>query len=249
MDHLACTAVPFSCPNMGSLSSSPLQGRLVPRMTNLAAVCSRPTSRSLRQLIDRLPHGPQTGGSDLGRYRPSRPDGDPGDGDADYVWRVRRIRRDLVHGVRPRSDPGQLSQGVRRVCPTPCQVGHTPTWAARPDDDAAGVARGALKDGHRRDLESVPGRMLSDGWLQGWSKTHVVGQCWPQGTGRRGCSTSVVALCLRRLEQAPRQPLTPAAVRQRARSNRGLIILPALRLRRRVDDQAGLGPQATRHQR
>jgi hypothetical protein len=206
-------------------------------------------SRPLRQLIDRFPHGRQTGASDLGRYRPSRPDGDPGDGDADYVWRVRRTRRDLVHGVRPRSDPGQLSQGVRRVCPTPCQVGHTPTWAARPDDDAAGVARGRSRTATVATSSPFPRGCYLTGWLQGWSKTHVVGQCWPQGAGRRGCSTSVVALCPRRLGYAPREPLTPAAVRQRARSNRGLIILPALRLRRRVDDQAGLGPQATRHQR
>jgi len=99
----------------------------------------------------------------------------------------------------------------------------------------------AFKDEERRDLQTVLAPMLSD----------AVGAALARDPGLRAVQASangpvfVVPVpsspsAVRRRGDAPLELLTRAAVRQTALTESELIVAPALRLRRRVADQAGL---------
>jgi len=133
-------------------------------------------------------------------------------------------------------------QGVaRRVGPTPCPTGFPPTWAASPYEAAARQALVEFKDGDRRDLVEVLAPMLADAMgavLEGDAQLQAV---LAAGNG----PVFVVPVpsspaAVRRRGDAPLELLTRAAVREVGLSPRQLIVSPALRLRRRVADQAGL---------
>ena len=125
--------------------------------------------------------------------------------------------------------------------PRPCPVGYPPTWAATPYDAAARAALVAFKDGDRRDLETVLAPMLSDAVAAALATDPRLRAVLASGNG----PVFVVPV--------PSSPCRPPArgraagavdpcrgCTQAARSERELIVSPALRLRRRVADQAGL---------
>src|SRR5665811_2300255 len=131
--------------------------------------------------------------------------------------------------------------GPRRVSPTPCPVGYPPTWAATPYDAAARAALVAFKDGDRRDLKTVLAVMLSDALAAALAADPGLRTVLTSGNG----PVFVVPVpsspaAVRRRGDAPLELLTRAAVREVGLSSRELIVSPALRLRRRVADQAGL---------
>jgi len=131
--------------------------------------------------------------------------------------------------------------GPRLVCPTPCPAGHPPTWAATPYGATARLALVAYKDGDRRDLVSVLAPMLSDVLATALAADPNLRAILSAGNG----PVFVVPVpssgaAVRRRGDSPLQLLTRAAVGLTALSERELIVSPALRLRRRVADQAGL---------
>ncbi len=131
--------------------------------------------------------------------------------------------------------------GAKQVCPTPCPAGYPPTWAASPYAAAVRAVLVAFKDDDRRDVVSVLAPMLSGSMaaaLEGESHLRAV---LDSGNG----PVLVVPVpsspaAIRRRGDAPLEVLTREAVRRMGLSERELAFAPALRLRRRVADQAGL---------
>lgn len=134
-----------------------------------------------------------------------------------------------------------LPGGPERVYPAPCPVGHPPTWAASPYDGAARAALVAFKDGDRRDLVAVLAPMLSDAIAAALGGDPHLRAVLVRGNG----PVFVVPVpsspsAVRRRGDAPLELMTGAALREVGLTPRELIVSPALRLRRRVADQAGL---------
>jgi predicted amidophosphoribosyltransferase len=103
------------------------------------------------------------------------------------------------------------------------------------------VALVAFKDGDRRDLETVLGPMLSDAVAAALAADPRLRAVLLSGNG----PVFVVpvpssASAVRRRGDAPLQLLTRAALARAGRREGELLFSPALRLRRRVVDQAGL---------
>ncbi len=128
-----------------------------------------------------------------------------------------------------------------KACPTPCPVGFPPTWAASPYAGATRAALVAFKDGDRRDLAVVLAPMLSiavAAALAGDPRLFAV---------LASCNGPVFVVpvpsspsAVRRRGDAPQELLTLAAVGLLGLSQSELVVSPALTLRRRVADQAGL---------
>jgi predicted amidophosphoribosyltransferase len=123
----------------------------------------------------------------------------------------------------------------------PCPAGYPPAWAATPYDAAARVALVAFKDGDRRDLETVLAPMLSEAVAAALATDPHCREVLRSGNG----PVFVVPVpssrsAVRRRGDAPMELLTRAAVARTGRFENELIVSPALRLRRRVADQAGL---------
>ena len=130
---------------------------------------------------------------------------------------------------------------ARRVGPTPCPTGFPPTWAASPSEAVARKALVEFKDGDRRDLVGVLARLLADAGAAGLAGDAQLQAVLASGNG----PVFVVPVpsspaAVRRRGDAPLVLLTRAAVREVGLSPRQLIVSAALRLRRRVADQAGL---------
>lgn len=132
-------------------------------------------------------------------------------------------------------------EGARQVRPKPCAAGYPPTWATSPYDSPVRKALVAFKDGDRRDLEVVLAPMLSES----------IGAALANDRGLRavlalgGGPVFVVPVpssrsAVRRRGDAPLGLLARAALAQQACSEVDVIVAPALMLRRRVADQAGL---------
>jgi len=120
-------------------------------------------------------------------------------------------------------------------------VGYPPTWAASPYGAAARAALVAFKDGDRRDLVAVLAPMLSGAMAAALARDPRLRSVLASGNG----PVFVIPVpsspsAVRRRGDAPLELLTRAAVRHLGFSERELIVSPALRLRRRVADQAGL---------
>ena len=133
------------------------------------------------------------------------------------------------------------SGGPRLVFPTPCPVGHPPTWAATSYEGAARAALVAFKDGDRRDLAAVLAPILSHAIAAALGRDASLRAVLVTGNG----PVFVVPVpsssaAVRRRGDAPLELLTRAALHEVALSERELIVSPALGLRRRVADQAGL---------
>jgi predicted amidophosphoribosyltransferase len=99
----------------------------------------------------------------------------------------------------------------------------------------------AFKDGDRRDLELVLAPMLSDAMAAALAGDPRLWAVLTSGNG----PVLVVPVpsspaAVRRRGDAPLELLTRAAVARSGRPERELLVSPALRLRRRVADQAGL---------
>ena len=140
-------------------------------------------------------------------------------------------------------EAGQVtySAGPRRARPTPCPEGHPPTWAASPYDAGVRAALVAFKDGDRRDLLAVLAPMLAEAVAVALVADPCLAAVLACGNG----PVFVVPVpssraAVRRRGDAPLELLTRACVAQVGRPERELILAPALRLRRRVADQAGL---------
>lgn len=138
--------------------------------------------------------------------------------------------------------------GPKQVQPTPCPAGCPATWAAVPYDAAPRAALVAYKDGDRRDLGRVLAPMLSEAVTVALAADPRLRALLRSGNG----PVFVVPVpssrsAFRRRGDAPLELLTRAAVVHTARTERDLIVCPALGLRRRVRDQAGLdhGQRAT----
>ena len=130
---------------------------------------------------------------------------------------------------------------ARRVGPIPCPMGFPPTWAASPYEAAARKALVEFKDGDRRDLVEVLAPLLAEA-----AAAALVGDAQLQAVLASGNGPVFVVpvpsspAAVRRRGDAPLVLLTLAAVPQVGFSPHELIVSPALRLRRRVADQAGL---------
>ena len=145
-----------------------------------------------------------------------------------------------------------LPGGPRLVFPTPCPVGHPPTWASTSYDGAVRAAVVAFKDGDRRDLAAVLAPILSHAIVAALARDACLRAVLVSGNG----PVFVVPVpssppAVRRRGDAPLELLTRTALREVALSERELVVSPALALRRRVADQAGLdrGQRATNLER
>ena len=135
----------------------------------------------------------------------------------------------------------KYSGGAREVCPSPCPEGYPRTWAATPYDASVRAALVAFKDSDRRDLVMVLAPMLSSSMVAALAGDSTLREVLASGNG----PVLVVPVpssraAVRRRGDAPLELLTREAVRQVRLSERELMFTPALRLRRRVADQAGL---------
>jgi predicted amidophosphoribosyltransferase len=131
--------------------------------------------------------------------------------------------------------------GARNVSPTPCPLGYPPTWAASPYGAAVRAALVAFKDGERRDLVGVLAPLLAGSIVAALAGDPDLRAVLASGNG----PVFVIPVpsspaAVRRRGDAPLELLAREAVGQVGLSERELILAPALRLRRRVADQAGL---------
>ncbi len=131
--------------------------------------------------------------------------------------------------------------GPGPVSPAPCPAGYPPTWSATPYGGAVRVALVAFKDGERRDLVRVLAPMLAEAVAAAVAADPGCRAALVAGTG----PVFVVPVpsspaAVRRRGDAPLELLARAAVAQCVRAGSDLVVAPALRLRRRVADQAGL---------
>jgi len=142
--------------------------------------------------------------------------------------------------------------GPGLVFPTPCPVGHPPTWAATSYEGAARAALVAFKDGDRRDLAAVLAPILSHAIAAALGRDASLRAVLVSGNGPVfAVPVPSSSPAVRRRGDAPLELLTRAALHEVALSERELIVSPALGLRRRVADQAGLdrGHRATNLER
>lgn len=117
-----------------------------------------------------------------------------------------------------------LGEGAQQVCPTPCPSGFPSTWALTSYDGVVAALIRAHKDGGRHDLAPLLGRLLAA----------VLAEI-----GTAGQPVVVPAPSSAAAERARgRAPMYQIA-RAAAHSHR-LPEVPALRMVRRVRDQAGL---------
>jgi predicted amidophosphoribosyltransferase len=133
------------------------------------------------------------------------------------------------------------SGGARNVPPTPCPLGLPPTWAASPYGAAVRAALVEFKDGDRRDLVVVLAPLLAGSMVAALAGDPHLRAVLASGNG----PVFVIPVpsspaAVRRGGDAPLELLTGEAVRRVGLPGRELILAPALRLRRRVADQAGL---------
>lgn len=139
------------------------------------------------------------------------------------------------------ADRVSYSEGPRQVWPRPCPPACPPTWAATPYAGSSRLALVAFKDGDRRDLEAVLAPMLSAAMATALARD-------PQLRSLLSCGNGPVLVvpvpssrsAVRRRGDFPQGRLTRLADAQTGLSARELVFSPALRLRRRVADQAGL---------
>jgi len=127
------------------------------------------------------------------------------------------------------------------IRPAPCPARFPPTWAAIPYGASGRAALVAFKDGDRRDLVAVLAPMLAESVGAALAGDPRLREVLAAGNG----PVFVVPVpsspsAVRRRGDSPLQLLTRAAVLQLGLSDRDLIVASALRLRRRVADQAGL---------
>jgi predicted amidophosphoribosyltransferase len=135
----------------------------------------------------------------------------------------------------------RYSGGAREASPTPCPEGYPPTWAAIPYGASVRASLVAFKDGDRRDLVMVLAPMLAGSMVAALARDSTLREVLASGNG----PLLVVPVpsspaAVRRRGDSPLELLTREAVRQVGLSDRELLFTPALRLRRRVADQAGL---------
>jgi predicted amidophosphoribosyltransferase len=139
------------------------------------------------------------------------------------------------------ADRIRYRDGPRHVRPQPCPPTCPPTWAATPYAGSSRLALVAFKDGNRRDLVAVLAPMLSAAMTTALVQDLHFRCLLTRGNG----PVFVVPVpssrsAVRRRGDFPQGLLTRAAATQTGHSEAELVFSPALRLRRRVADQAGL---------
>jgi predicted amidophosphoribosyltransferase len=145
-------------------------------------------------------------------------------------------------GCAGEADRMSYPAGPVQVRPMPAPPACPPTWAATPYAGSSRLALVAFKDGNRRDLEAVLAPMLSAAMETALAQDPQLRRVL---THRNG-PVFVVPVpssrsAVRRRGDSPQTLLTRSAAEQTGRSERELVVIStALRLRRRVADQAGL---------
>ena len=135
--------------------------------------------------------------------------------------------------------------GAQPWAPTPCPPGMPVTWAAAPYSGALRDALVAYKDGDRRDLAAVLAPVLAGAVIRAVEQDGRVRAVLEAGNGPvLAVPVPSSAARVRRRGDAPLQGLLDHTVRIADPGGQGLLPAPALRLRRRVADQAGLGHAA-----
>jgi predicted amidophosphoribosyltransferase len=141
------------------------------------------------------------------------------------------------------SDRASYCGGPRQVRPRPSPVGYPPTWAATPYAASARAALVAFKDCDRRDLETVLAPMLSDAMAAALATDpHLRAVLRSANRPVFVVPVPSSASAVRRRGDAPLELMTRSALAGAIREGSGgqLLFAPALRIRRRVADQAGL---------
>lgn len=131
--------------------------------------------------------------------------------------------------------------GARAVRPSPCPPGLPTVWSTRPYE---GVVRAALvqfKDDDRRDLLGVLAPLLADAVVQALIQDGHARRLLGAGNG----PVFVVPVpsspaSVRRRGDAVLEVLVARALAEAGLNGREAVLAPALRVRRRVADQAGL---------
>jgi predicted amidophosphoribosyltransferase len=133
------------------------------------------------------------------------------------------------------------SGGARNVSPTPRPPGFPPTWAASPYGAVVRAALVAFKDGDRRDLVGVLAPLLAGSMAASLAGDAHLRAVLASGNGPVFVTPVPLSLtAVRRRGDAPLELLTREAIGRMGLTRRELVLAPALRLRRRVADQAGL---------
>jgi predicted amidophosphoribosyltransferase len=132
-------------------------------------------------------------------------------------------------------DDCRFAEGPRRVQPTPCPPGLPTVWSASPYAGPLRRALVAYKDEDRRDLAAVLAPLLAQALEAALLSVDPGRPCLvvPVPSSR---------MALRRRGDAPLKELVRGVVAARGRPRTSdVAVLDALRLNRRVADQAGLG--------
>ena len=135
--------------------------------------------------------------------------------------------------------------GAGAAAPTPCPAGLPPTWAAAAYDGPLRAALVAYKDADRRDLARVLAAVLAGAMGRALDADPVVRTTLASGNGPvLAVPVPSSGASLRRRGDAPLLRLLGDACSSLDPAQRLLLPAPALRLRRRVADQAGLDHRA-----
>lgn len=135
--------------------------------------------------------------------------------------------------------------GAEAWAPTPCPAGMPPAWAAAPYEGALRAALVAWKDADRRDLGQVLAPVLAGALARGVVADPVTRAVLAAGNGPvLAVPVPSSAASVRRRGDAPLQQLVRRACAVLDPAGSALLPAPALALRRRVADQAGLGHRA-----
>ncbi|HET7659367.1 MAG TPA: phosphoribosyltransferase family protein [Oryzihumus sp.] len=135
--------------------------------------------------------------------------------------------------------------GAVAWAPTPCPPGMPPAWAAAPYEGALRAALVAWKDADRRDLGQVLVPVLTGALARAVVADPVTRAVLTAGNGPLlAVPVPSSTASMRRRGDAPLQQLVRRTCAALDPAGGALLPAPALALRRRVADQAGLGHRA-----
>ena len=144
-------------------------------------------------------------------------------------------------GCAARARRTAFAGGPRAVAPTPCPDGLPAVWATTPYDGPVRAALVAYKDEGRRDLCGVLAPLLAAALEEAArSDAHLARLLVSGGEPLLVVPVPSSAAAVRRRGDAPLRLLVDAALPLSSAPGRAMRVAPALALRRRVADQAGL---------
>jgi predicted amidophosphoribosyltransferase len=144
-------------------------------------------------------------------------------------------------GCAARARRTAFAGGPRQVAPTPCPDGLPVVWATTPYDGPVRAALVAYKDEGRRDLRGVLAPLLAAALDEAArSDPRPAGLLVAGGEPLLVVPVPSSAAAVRRRGDAPLRLLVDAALPVSGAPGHAMGVAPALALRRRVADQAGL---------